>query len=58
MTKNTIYTIGQYIMEGFTAEEASLAREHDILHNEWVEHGELSDEKKARYFEIQKKLGL
>lgn len=58
MEKNTIFTIGQYIMQGFTAEEAPKAREFDILHNEWAENGELSEEKQQRYYELVKELGL
>ena len=58
MTKNTIFTIAEYIAQGFTAEEAPKALECDILHNEWAENGELSEEKKERYFALANELGL
>lgn len=58
MEKNTIFTIGQYMMQGFTAEEAPKAREFDILHNEWADNGELSEEKQQRYYALSKELGL
>ena len=35
--KNEVLTIGGYIAEGYTPEEACLAREHDILWNEYVD---------------------
>lgn len=35
--KNTVDTIGGYIAQGFTAEEAVKARQHDILFNKWVD---------------------
>lgn len=35
-TKNEVLTIGGYIAEGYTPEEACLVRKHDILWNEYV----------------------
>lgn len=59
MTKNPVFTIEEYItLEGFTAEEAPKALEFDLLHNEWAENGELSEEKKERYFALVKELGI
>lgn len=53
--KNTIYTIGQYMMQGFTAEEAVLMRKHDIMFNNWEN---LTEEEKEECFAIAEKLGL
>ena len=53
--KNTIYTIGQYMMQGFTAEEAVKVRRHDIIHNKWED---ATEAEKEEYFAIQKELGL
>lgn len=35
--KNEVYTIGQYIEFGYSAEEAPIAREHDILWNRYID---------------------
>ena len=53
--RNTVYTIGQYMMQGFTAEEAVLMRKHDIMFNNWEN---LTEEEKEEFWEIQEKLGL
>lgn len=55
--RNTVYTIGQYIMQGFTAEEAPYAREHDIIFNNYHSEGVTGIEL-ARMFAINKVLGL
>lgn len=36
-TKNEVLTIGGYIAEGYTPEEACLTQRHDILWNEYVD---------------------
>ena len=35
-TRNEVLTIGGYIAEGYSPEEATLVRKHDILWNEYV----------------------
>ena len=54
-TKNVVYTIEEYIAQGFTAEEAPIARKTDIMHNNW---NSLTDEEKDRYFAMVNWLGL
>ena len=54
---NTIYTIEEYMAQGFTKEEAIMVREHDILFNKYCEEG-LNEEEKSRMFEIIEKVGL
>lgn len=56
-TKNTVFTIGEYILQGFTPEEAPLAREHDILFNRYHSEGITSAEL-AKMYAITKVLGL
>jgi hypothetical protein len=54
-TKNTVYTIEEYIAQGFTREEAPKAKRSDELFNNWEE---LTEEEKEEYFAICKELGL
>ena len=37
-TKNSVDTIGGYIAQGFSAEEAVKVRQYDILWNKWIDH--------------------
>ena len=53
--KNTIYTIEEYIAQGFTAEEAPKVRKHDIMFNNW---DNLTEEEKEEFFSIVEELGL
>ena len=53
--KNTIYTIAQYMMQGFTAEEAVKVRRHDVIFNNWAN---ATEEEKEELYAIQKELGL
>ena len=53
--KNTIYTIEEYIAQGFTAEEASKVRKTDEMFNDW---DNLTDEQKEEYFALVEELGL
>ena len=55
--KNTVYTIEEYMTQGFTKEEAFLAQEHDILFNKYVEY-ETTEKEKERMFEIAEILGF
>ena len=57
MEKTTVYTIGQYIMQGFTAEEALIAREHDILFN-LSRDRELTEKEQERFFHLAELLVL
>lgn len=54
---NTIYTIEEYMAQGFTQEEAPLVREHDTLYNRYVTEG-LTEEEKDRMFDLVVMLGL
>ena len=53
--KNTIYTIEEYIAQGFTAEEAPKVRKTDEMFNDW---DNLTDEQKEEYFALVEELGL
>jgi len=53
--KNTVYTIEEYIAQGFTAEEAPIARKTDIMFNRF---DELTDEEKEHYYAMCSWLGL
>jgi hypothetical protein len=53
--KNTIYTIEEYIKQGFTAEEAPKVRKTDEMFNRWEE---LTEGEKEEYFALVKELGL
>ena len=55
MTMNTIYTIEEYIAQGFTAEEAPKVLKTDLMHNRWEE---LTESEKAEYFALVEELGL
>lgn len=54
---NTIYTIEEYIAQGFTAEEAPKAMRHDILFNR-DKRGMATAEMREEMFAIIKELGL
>jgi hypothetical protein len=54
---NTIYTIEEYIAQGFTAEEAPKAQRHDILFNK-NQLGEATEEEREEMFAIIDELGL
>jgi len=49
--KNEVYTIGQYVEMGYSAEEAPIVREHDILWNRYIE-GEITIQEADRLREI------
>jgi hypothetical protein len=53
--KNTIYTIEEYIAQGFTAEEAPKVRKTDEMFNNW---DNLTEEEKEEYSALVKELGL
>lgn len=53
--KNTIYTIEEYITQGFTTEEAPKVRKTDEMFNDW---DNLTDEQKEEYFALVEELGL
>jgi hypothetical protein len=52
---NTVYSIEEYIAQGFTAEEAPIARKTDIMYNRF---NELTPEEKEKYFAMCAWLGL
>ena len=52
-----VYTIGQYMMDGFTAEEAVKVRQHDIIWNRWV-NGMATPNEIAQMEAIAEGLGL
>lgn len=52
-----VYTIGQYMMDGFTAEEAVKVRNHDIIWNRWV-NGQATPNEIAQMEAIAEELGL
>lgn len=52
---NKVYTIEEYIAQGFTAEEAPIMRKTDIMFNNW---DYLTDTEKEHYFAMCKWLGL
>jgi hypothetical protein len=58
LTLNTIYTIEEYIKQGFTSEEAPKAKKSDELFNKWKINGELSDTEKEEYFALVEELGF
>ena len=53
--KNTIYTIEEYIAQGFTVEEAPKVRKTDEMFNDW---DNLTDKQKEEYFALVEELGL
>lgn len=57
MTYNVIKTVEEYMKEGFTAEEAPLIQEHDVLFNKYQD-GECTDAEAERMFELVEILGL
>lgn len=54
---NTIYTDKEYMVQGFTAQEVPMIREHDILVNEY-QLGEVGEEVLERIEELANMLGL
>ena len=55
MSQNTIYTIEEYIAQGFTAEEAPKVLKTDLMFNRW---NELTEKEKEEYFALVEELGL
>ena len=55
MRKNTIWSVEEYMAQGFTAEEVPLIIEHDTIFNKWEE---ATEEEKERLFFLVEKLGL
>ena len=53
--KNTIYTIEEYMEQGFTKTEAYVVRKTDKMFNNY---DNLSEKEKARYYAMCKRLGL
>jgi hypothetical protein len=53
--KNTVYTVDEYMAQGFTKTEAYVMRKADKMFNNW---DYLNDKEKERYFLIAKRLGL
>lgn len=54
---NTVYTVEQYMEQGFTAEEAMKAQRHDVIFNKYID-GIATEEEMAELYIIQKELGL
>lgn len=52
-----VYTIGQYIMDGYTPDEAVKVRNHDIIWNRWV-NGQATPNEIAQMEAIAEELGL
>lgn len=52
---NTVYTIEEYIAQGFTKEEAPIVRKTDIMFNNW---DSLTDIEKEHYYAMCKWLRL
>ena len=52
---NIIYTIEEYIAQGFTAEEAPKVLRTDLMFNDW---DNLTNEQKEEYFVLVEELGL
>lgn len=55
--KNIIYTIEEYIGQGFTTEEAPKAMRHDILFNKDYD-GEATEEEREEMFMLAEELKL
>ena len=55
--QSTVFTYNQYMEQGFTFEEAPLARTHDILFNRYHSEG-ISGYELAKMYAIAKVLGL
>ena len=53
--KNTVYTVNEYMTQGFTKTEAYAMRKADKMFNNW---DYLTDKEKERYYLIAKRLGL
>ena len=53
--KNTIYTIDEYMEQGFTNVEAYVMRKVDKMFNNW---DNLSNKEKDRYYIMAKRLGI
>lgn len=54
---NTIYTIEEYMAQGFTAEEAPKVMRHDILFNK-DQDGETTEAEREEMFALIEELGL
>lgn len=54
---NTIYSIDEYVAQGFSREEAPKAKRHDELFNKYQSEG-LTEEEKEEMFNIVDELGL
>lgn len=52
-----VYTIGQYIMDGYTPDKAVKVRNHDIIWNRWV-NGQATPNEIAQMEAIAEELGL
>lgn len=57
MVHNIIKTFEEYMKEGFSAEEAPLIQEHDILFNKYQD-GECTEAEAERMFKLVEILGL
>lgn len=55
MTNNTIYTIEEYMEQGFTKEEAPIMRKVDLMQNRF---DELTETEKEKYFAMVAWLGI
>lgn len=59
MRLNTIYTIEEYVKQGFTETEAYAAKIHDKLVNKWICNNQhLSERDSEKLYAIQKRLGI
>ena len=56
-TYNTVYSIEEYIAQGFTAEEAPKMIRHDTLVNKLID-GIITEEEYEEIFVIAEELGL
>ena len=55
MLKNKVYTVEEYMEQGFTKIEAYVMRKVDKMFNNW---DYLTNKEKERYFLMVKRLGL
>lgn len=55
MPKNKVYTVEEYMEQGFTKIEAYVMRKVDKMFNNW---DYLTDKEKERYFLMTERLGL
>lgn len=54
---NTIYTIEEYMKQGFTEEEAMKMKRHDIIFNKYLD-GEATDAEMEELYSIQRELNI